>query len=87
MKLRHAVTLALMGLAIISAILIYVSTPRYYLIVLFPEKPIVQVGPFATQTACESARHRIAEVLYERDPASKKDIEDVADLWTCVASR
>lgn len=78
-------------LAVALAILIYALMPRYYLIFASPESsstPVVQLGPFETQAGCESARHRLTEiVLGTSDPAYQKAREKMSQFMVCVSSR
>ncbi len=76
--MKYVISASILALAI----LICAFMPRYYLIVAFPEKPVVQIGPFATQAGCEGARHRILDALL--GPATEKDNEG---LSLCVSSR
>jgi hypothetical protein len=85
MNLRHAAALALVGLLI--AIMIYALRPRYYLIVAFPEKPVVQLGPFATQASCDRARQQMSEILVSSEPLEKKGREEITGVMDCVSSR
>jgi hypothetical protein len=85
MTLRH--TAALAGFALIGAILIYALMPRYYLIVAFPEKPIVQLGPFATQAGCERARQLIPGIVAGGEPLNQNGIDKLTAFLGCVSSR
>ncbi len=87
MKARHAAALALVGLAFVGMILIYALMPRYYLIVAFPEKPIVQLGPFATQASCERARQRIPEIVVGGETLNQNGIDKLTAILGCVSSR
>ena len=85
MKPCHVAALALVALLI--AIMIYTLRPRYYLIVAFPEKPVVQLGLFATQASCERARQQMTEILGRNEPLTKKDIDELTSLMGWVSSR
>jgi hypothetical protein len=78
-------------LALAAAILIYALIPRYYLIFASPESsstPVVQVGPFATQAGCESARHRLTEIVFgTSDPAYQQARDKMSRFMVCVSSR
>lgn len=84
--MKYAIAASILVLAI--AVLICALMPRYYLVFAFPEKTVIQMGPFTTQSSCERAQHRIAEVfLGTSDPADEKDIKDLSTLMVCVSSR
>ncbi len=86
LKARHAAALALVGLVLAVAILIYALRPRYYLIVSFSNQ-LVQLGPFDTQTGCESVRQRMPEIV-SGSPSPEKNFSDtLTALMRCVPSR
>jgi hypothetical protein len=69
------------------AILIGALMPRYYLIFSESDRPVVQIGPFATQAACESARHRVPEAVLTSDPKTEKTRDLLFRFTVCVSSR
>jgi hypothetical protein len=85
MKPRHAVALA--ACMLIGAILIYALLPRYYLIAAFPDKTMVQLGPFVTEAACESARREIPETVFGNRELDAKDKATVSGFMVCLALR
>jgi hypothetical protein len=90
MKARHAAALALVGFVLAVAILIYALMPGYYLIFASPgaNSTVVQLGPFVTQAACESARHRLAEIIFgNSDLVSKEALEKMSRFTVCISSR
>ena len=84
MKYATSATVLALGLAI----LIWALMPRYYLIFAFPDSPVVQMGPFATQSGCENGRHRLTEaVLGNNDPAHESERNSISRFMICVSSR
>ena len=69
-------------LALALAVLIFALMPRYYLI--FMGSSWVQMGPFATQAGCETARSRIIAFVVHKDP---NDVAELSAVMVCVSSR
>jgi hypothetical protein len=73
-------------LAVAIAILICALMPRYYLI--FDHDSVVQMGPFATQVACERARQKFTDaVLGMSNPSDEPAREAVSRHMVCLSSR
>jgi hypothetical protein len=82
---RYVISASVLTLAI--AILICVLIPRYYLLVAFPEKPMVEMGPFATRAGCESARQRMPDAIVGGHLVDGKDRDALSKFMVCVSSR
>jgi len=69
---------------------------RYYLIVApggggNSPLALVQIGPFATQAGCESARNRIPDAMFGNsdlnEKANEKGSKAMSQFMVCVSSR
>ena len=90
MKYVFSASVLFLALAILTCLLI----PRYYLIVVSADSPLVQMGPFATQAGCESARHRIPDAMFgnsdlthDQSPTYANGREKMTQFMVCVPSR
>ena len=90
MKPRYAAILAVLAANVfLFAVLIYVFyvlRPRYYLVIVLPEKTVVQLGPFATQTSCENVRHGMPEMIMGGS-LDEKERGRISKFMACVPSR
>jgi hypothetical protein len=78
-------------LALALAILIYALMPSYYLIVVSASSgdsplAVVQMGPFATQAACERARRRVPDAIFGIN-LDEKTREFFSRRMVCLSSR
>lgn len=86
MNRRHAAALALVGVGLAVVILIVALMPRYYLVISL-QATMVQLGPFATQTGCEDARHKVPDVILGDRIVDEKNRSRLSGFMVCVATR
>jgi len=85
--MKYLLSASILSVAI--AILICALMPRYYLLLAPPNLPFIQMGPFATQAACERARQRITDAALAASdpnyPVPKR--ETISGTMLCLSSR
>jgi hypothetical protein len=87
MKPRLTVALAVVGMMVALVIVIYALMPRYFLIVALPDRPFVQLGPFATQLSCQDAAKRLVDALAGDEHSTEQDRQEFAAHTVCLSSR
>jgi hypothetical protein len=87
MKPRYAAVLAANVLVLIILIYIfYVLRARYYLVIVLPQKTVVQLGPFSTQYSCENARRGLPDMTVG-GRLDEKERGEILKFMACVPSR
>ena len=87
MKPRYAAVLAANILVLgILIYVFYVLRSRYYLIIVLPQKTVVQLGPFDSQYRCEAVRSGMPE-LTAGGRLEEKDRGEILKFMACVPSR
>jgi len=82
MNLRHAAALALGGFGF--ALLVFALMPSYFLVTAFPEKPAVQIGPFATKSGCERARRKLVGTMMGSTSLTDDQIYQLSRFMVCL---